>query len=80
MLVASQCELAVSTAPKYIQWYVCQLSGTVSEAVSDWWDEVQPSEAAGSVYISHGMGLSLINSTGIPVKNTVKSAQDQQHN
>lgn len=80
MLVASQCELAVSTAPKYIQWYVRQLSDTVSEAVSDLWDTVQPSEAAGSVYVSHGLGLSFITSTGTPVKDTVKSAQGQQHN
>lgn len=72
MLVASQYELAVSTAPKYIQWYVRQLSGTVSEAVSDLWDTGRPSEAAGSVYISHGLGLSFIDSTGIPVKNTVE--------
>lgn len=60
VLVASQCDLAVSTAPKYIQWYVHQVSGTVYEAVSELSDGVQPSKAAGSM-CQRGMGISHIN-------------------
>lgn len=58
--MASQCDLAVSTAPKYIQWHVHQVSGTVYEAVSELSDGVQPSEAAGSM-CQHGVGISRIN-------------------
>lgn len=78
MLVASQCELAVFTAPKYIQWYMHQVSGTVYEAVNELRDVVQPSEAASSMDISHGMGISLINCVGTLIRNIVKSVQGQQ--
>lgn len=35
MLVASRFELAVSTALKYIQWYMHHVSGTMYEALSE---------------------------------------------
>lgn len=78
--LACWCPASVSWQfPKYIQWYMHQVSGTVYEAVHELRNVVQLSEAANSMYINHGMGISFVNSVGTLIKNIVKRVQGQQH-